>query len=253
MTSTRTLLDSLALSFMWFTRLPIPWRIQYGIALQQQALAWTPMVGLIVGALGSLVAFVFAHNLVLGTLVSTLSIVIFTGALHEDGWADCWDAVGAGGNCENILKILKDPRLGTYGVISLVSSLAMQFLAHYYIIAESAWLMLPVLHSSSRAMLPVLAWTLPYARSAEQGKATFLSYRAKSWAWTLWVLQIIGLAFLIFYTKIPVILVLIASIFPMLAMGFWYKKLGGTTGDTFGFCQQVGLLSAMVVWIGWPK
>ncbi len=61
-------------------------------------------------------------------IASIIAGILTTGAFHEDGFADCCDAFGGGWTKEKILTIMKDSRLGTFGVIGLISILAVKFL-----------------------------------------------------------------------------------------------------------------------------
>ena len=86
----------------------------------------------IVGALMGLILVVARHvcnghlpEVLQAVLVVGLWIVL-TGALHLDGWTDCCDAIAASVPSEERLRILKDPRLGTFGATGLILLLAVK-------------------------------------------------------------------------------------------------------------------------------
>lgn len=91
--------------------------------------AWAfPLVGMVLG--GCLVAayWALAPRLPLAGVAVLLLVlwVVLTGGLHLDGWADCWDALGAAVSRERRLMILKDSRLGTFGALGLLFLLGLK-------------------------------------------------------------------------------------------------------------------------------
>jgi adenosylcobinamide-GDP ribazoletransferase len=107
---------SLALSFL--TILPVrPRTIDFGAAA-----GWFPAVGALVGALAGGVRA--GAEPLLGPTVATVlalaALVVATGALHQDGLADSADALGARGDRERRLAVMRDPAIGAFGVLALV-------------------------------------------------------------------------------------------------------------------------------------
>jgi len=103
----------------YFTRVPIP----HAIALDAHDLAgasrYFPLVGVLVGAVGALVYLVALSLFPAGVavLLSMAATLLLTGALHEDGLADCCDGLGGGMTWEDALRIMRDPRLGAFVAI----------------------------------------------------------------------------------------------------------------------------------------
>src|SRR5437868_1519353 len=120
-----TLVADLKAALMFFTRLPIP----NGAAMEEGALAratWAaPVAGVVVGLIGALVYWI-AWKLNVPPLPSAVlalaATVAVTGALHEDGLADVADGFGGGKTIERKLEIMRDSRIGTYGVCALILS-----------------------------------------------------------------------------------------------------------------------------------
>lgn len=127
-----SLLNDLRLAFLLLTRIPV---VARGAVLQGQAAraAWAfPLVGIVVGAAGGLV-FLGANHLGIGvggaTLLAIGAQVLITGALHEDGLADTADGFGGGRDREHKLAIMRDSRIGTYGVVALLLAFGLRFSA----------------------------------------------------------------------------------------------------------------------------
>ena len=84
---------------------------------------------------GALIGCVTAGIIYLGTLLWPAWLAILaglaceariTGAFHEDAVADFFDAFGGGWTREDVLKILKDSRLGSFGAVALFLALAIR-------------------------------------------------------------------------------------------------------------------------------
>jgi adenosylcobinamide-GDP ribazoletransferase len=219
------------------------------------SLAWFPVVGALIGLAGTMsytVALLFLPPL-LAAALATATLVVLTGALHEDGLADSADAWGGGSNREDALRILHDPAHGTYGVVVLVLVLLLRASAVAAMTASSALLLLPAAHALSRtAMVGVLA-TTPPGRSTGLGAvySTFASRRSAVTALAGGL--IIGLAL-----AGPIALALAAVV----GAGAWLvrrlalRSIGGVTGDVLGAVEQVTetvvlVIGAAVVSAGW--
>src|SRR5260221_13885986 len=117
-------LADLQVALGFLTRLPVRARGSLGNA------AWTfPLVGLVVGAVAALV-FAVARALSLpheiGSILAVAATIALTGALHEDGPADTADGFGGGVERWQRLAIMRDSRIGSYGVIALVLGLLLR-------------------------------------------------------------------------------------------------------------------------------
>ena len=121
----RYILDFVA-TVMFFTRIPIKWSFFSNEAPDLTKAAWAfPLIGYLIGfcsgIFGDLCLFLGLPTLI-SCVISVIISILLTGALHEDGLADMADGFGAGGSPERINEIMHDSRLGTYGVIALISS-----------------------------------------------------------------------------------------------------------------------------------
>src|SRR5574344_1801183 len=115
-------MKSLLAALQFFTRLPI-WRLcRIDGEKFRHVVEWWPVVGYLTGGLMALV--LWGTSMVMPTLVAVvlalLSRLLLTGALHEDGLADVCDGFGGGNDRLHILAIMKDSRIGSYGVIGLL-------------------------------------------------------------------------------------------------------------------------------------
>ena len=113
-------------ALVFYTRLPLAGQVGHHPYYLSQATRYLPVVGWLVGALAAVVflAAGFLFSVSLGLIFSMMATILATGAFHEDGFADVCDGFGGGWTREGILEIMKDSRLGTYGVVGLILLLA---------------------------------------------------------------------------------------------------------------------------------
>ncbi|MEM7620675.1 MAG: adenosylcobinamide-GDP ribazoletransferase [Pseudomonadota bacterium] len=121
--SVRQRIEELQLAFALLTRFPVP-RGKLKTRARLTTAFWAyPIAGAAVGCFGAQV-FWLAHRLEVGDVPAVVlalsAMTLATGAFHEDGLADFWDAIGGGKNRQHKLSIMRDSRLGTYGVIALI-------------------------------------------------------------------------------------------------------------------------------------
>lgn len=172
-------------ALQFFTRVPVTGRladwIGFSPALLHASAAHLPGVGLLVGALTGAVAALLLHLLAPAPLAGVVAAVfcvaagvLLTGALHEDGLADTADGLGGGQDRVQALRIMKDPRIGSYGALALVLTLSAR-IALLALIAGGGTLALcgALLagHVLSRLAALVLARSLPYVGDPASSRA----------------------------------------------------------------------------------
>jgi adenosylcobinamide-GDP ribazoletransferase len=122
-------IDGLAAAFMLLTRLPLG-RPARGSA---PPAPWAfPVVGGVVGLLAGLVLRLAEFEKLPPLLAAgwaVVALLLLTGALHEDGLADTADGLGGGQTAARKLEIMRDSRIGTFGAVALVLSLALRVAA----------------------------------------------------------------------------------------------------------------------------
>ena len=138
---------------------------------------YLPLVGWVVGAIAALSVLGFALILPpsLAVLLSMALTVRITGAFHEDGFADSCDGLGGGWDKAQILAIMKDSRIGSYGTIGVVLMLLAKAAALVEIAGAATQgvgvaLALFVAHPLSRLAATLLMHHLPYVRADDSSK-----------------------------------------------------------------------------------
>ncbi|WNH07863.1 adenosylcobinamide-GDP ribazoletransferase [Thalassobellus suaedae] len=240
-------------AIMFFTRIPCPKWVDHRPEFLQKSAKYFSLVGIIVGSIGALIyyAFSFIFSTEISLLLSIVTTIYATGAFHEDGFADMCDAFGGGWTKEKILLIMKDSRLGTYGVSGLILILAVKFSA----LRETPIHLIPLTiiagHSVSRFIATTLIYTHPYVRDTDDSKA---KPAAKNITLSMVIVSaLFGLAPLLFFKTPFIFLTLIPCYLAKVFLGAKFKKwIGGQTGDCAGAVQQLSevvfYLSAIAIW-----
>jgi len=223
------------------TRLPV----QMGAARGNRA-AWAwPLVGVVTGAIAGMVAGVslwLGLPLQIAAGLAIASQILATGALHEDGLADCADGFWGASTTPNRLKIMKDSHIGTYGVLALVLSVGLRWQALAFVMSYGH-IFGPVIVAGvvSRTPMLVLMARLPFARA--DGLARHVGQPSgQTMGLGLVVAAIATLIFGGFWAlPLAVLVVLLSWAWERLAMA----KIGGQTGDVLGSAQQVTEIIAL--------
>jgi adenosylcobinamide-GDP ribazoletransferase len=209
---------------------------------------WTlPVAGLLVGLAG---AAIYALANALGVppapaaVLALASTIIITGALHEDGLADTADGLG-GGTRARKLEMMRDSRIGTYGVCALVVSLTLRWSAIAAIAApRSILITLLLAHAGARAGLPLFMALVPPARSDGLSAGAGRPSRSN----TAIALGLGAIVLAIGFGPGKAILAVILLAFIGLATAwFAIKQLGGQTGDILGAYEQLAEIAILLM------
>lgn len=236
-------------ALMFFTRIPCPRWVDHSAEYLEKSTKYFPLIGMLVGAIVAAVFYLSQLIFPISTsiVLSIVAGVLTTGAFHEDGLADACDGFGGGWTKEKILTIMKDSRIGAFGVIGLILSLLLKYLASVELAQLSVLYFVSVIflaHTLSRLNATTMIFIFNYARDDATSKSKPL---AKSMSWGNFVVAlIIGFIPLILtaiYWSFYILLVLIPLILLVLYLGKYFKKwIGGFTGDCLGLVQQLSEL-----------
>lgn len=209
--------------------------------------AWAyPLVGLVVGVIAALVVAILLWLGVTPALAAGFWIattVVLTGAMHEDGLADCADGFWGGFDKARRLEIMKDSQIGSYGVLALVLSVGLRWMAIWALLQTGTWVWaLIALEVLSRATMPAVMHALPHARqtglSHAQGRPSMQTAGV-----AIAIALFVGFVLLGWVVLKLAILLGAATV----ASGFLaQRKIGGQTGDVLGATQQVLLVLGLL-------
>ncbi|USX48295.1 adenosylcobinamide-GDP ribazoletransferase [Lentzea sp. HUAS12] len=230
------------LAFSWLTVLPLRVDdVDRGAA--GRAIAWTPVVGVVIGALvvGVLQALAISNisALVAGFLVVGV-VALFTRGMHLDGLADVADGLGCYGPPERALKVMKDGGAGPFGVVSLIVVLGAQAAA----LPHAHWGVVLLAFATSRAAFGICCMRgVPAARPEGLGALV---------AGTQHPLVVIGTWVVLAAAAVPlgwraVVAVVVAFALVWVLVKHTGKRFGGITGDVLGAAAEIALLAVLVI------
>jgi adenosylcobinamide-GDP ribazoletransferase len=230
--------DEIVVAFQFLTRIPVP-SVAFEADSLSRATKFFPLVGLVVGSgavlLQKLLMFHMSRSLV--AVIVLIYLMLITGCLHEDGLADTADGFGGGRTKDQILAIMKDSRIGSYGA----TALALSLLARYLLLAS-----LPMEHFGAYVIssqilcrwssLPLSYFLSPAREQDGQGariaKLTSLA--------SLIFGSVFSLAVVAFALRWSALAPVIAAILAVALSGWLYAgRIGGVTGDCFGATNQL--------------
>lgn len=230
-------------AIQFLTRVPVPSQPYEADALSR-AVKFFPLVGLLIGASGALLHFLLAPHLP-SLIVAVLILIYFvciTGCLHEDGLADAADGFGGGWSREQILTIMHDSRIGSYGAAALTLSLGARLLLISALPLAHVAQYLVAAHVLCRWTTLPLSYYLPPARAqgedridGQGARVAQLTNRA-----TLIVGTLFSFAIVVAVLRMRAIAPILISIAFTLVCGAYFKRrIGGVTGDCFGAANQI--------------
>lgn len=227
-------------ALMFFTRIPCPKWSDHSPEYLTKSSRYFPLVGFIVGAIGALIyylsAFVFPHSIAI--LLSMVATILTTGAFHEDGLSDVCDGFGGGWTKESILRIMKDSRVGAFGVIGLICIFSLKFATLYDIDRRQIPFALITGHALSRFAASTLLFTLDYVREDADSKAKPAAHRMSGIS--LFAGACFGILPLLMFWNAYIFLLLIPVFAARWYLSRYYVKwIGGQTGDCGGATQQI--------------
>jgi adenosylcobinamide-GDP ribazoletransferase len=210
-------------------------------------MAFFPLVGLVIGlllALGYyLLSFLFSKSLVLWLTIGLLALL--TRGLHLDGFADTMDGLGSGGTKEKILEVMRDSRIGSFGVISLILLIGAKYFALDQIPIPTIPYALILMAVMGRNAMVLICCRSPYARDGEGlGKPFVENLEIREVP--ISSLSTFGIALLTMGVK-GILVFLGICLFSLIYRFFFIKKLGGVTGDILGAANELTELLCLIL------
>ena len=249
-------------ALMFYTRIPCPKWVDHSEAYLEKSTRYLPLVGWIVGGITSIIFICssFLFSTTLSIIFAITASVLTTGAFHEDGLADTCDAFGGGWTKEKILAIMKDSRIGTYGVVALILIFLTKFIVLSDLLDISENILLTVVaifisgNSASRFIAITSIITHNYVSDTDMSKSKPVVKKNFNWYDpTIIIAAVFGFIPLICFSS-PIVFVVIIPMYlsKWLMLRFFNKWIGGYTGDCLGAVQQISeiifYISLLILW-----
>ena len=236
-----------ALQFL--TIFPTPLKHEVSSEACGRSLPYFPVVGLVLGAilygLHYGLSFVLPQAVIPALLIATLAVI--TGVQNLDGFIDTCDGVFAGKSKKERLAIMSDTRIGAFGIVGVVLLLMLKYVSLASIrLILPALLLMPTL---SRWAMVAMIFAMPYAKKSGMGLpfklgatwqrlavATAISLVATVTLLRWWGLAIMAIVWLVAFG----------------VSSFFRSRLGGLTGDNYGFINEISevLVLLLVILLG---
>jgi len=201
-----------------------------------RSLGYFPLVGMMIGV--GLTAFASAVDSFLSAPVSALCLVsllvVVTGGLHVDGWADLFDGLGSGRDPERALAIMRDSQIGALGATALILMLAIKAGALSDVLAQQKiWTVLSF-PAFARWLAVMVVLAFPYARQEGLGKPFRLAGSRQLAVATVCMVPLV--------LALPQLWwVFVATALTILTFAYWVsRRLDGLTGDAYGAVVEFG-------------
>ena len=239
--------EDFGLAVALLTRIPVPQPADATPDRMARAQRAFPLVGAIVGLATGLV-----DRCLLGIGIPELAAAaialgagaLLTGALHEDGLADVGDGFGGGRDREKKLAIMRDSRIGAYGVLVLLVSFVAKCSALASLPIGEIIPALIVAHALARAAIPVVTANMPFAREDGLGRSAGRPEPANA---VIAAVIAIVIALLCLPVGIALLAVLVTAASAAAMAVLAWRQIGGVTGDVFGAIEQTTETAVMLI------
>ena len=237
-------------SWTFLTRIPVG-GFPYPPKTWQWISIWFPLVGAVLGALQALIWWgLEGYSDPTRVIVAVMAGVVVTGGFHEDGLSDSIDALGGAYDPDNVLRILKDSRIGAFGALALILALLLK-VSLLIELGTMAPVGFVLGQSLSRALPVVQLGIQPYVRREDphsKSRDVARSGRPQAVVALVWVVVLCALG--VEGGIVPS--VLIQCIASLIVVGvvfgvYVHRRAGGLTGDFLGALQQFGELAVLMV------
>lgn len=261
------MIDDIFAALMFFTRLPW-WKLRRVPADSfKRIVGYWPVAGWVTGGVMTAIygiALFFHLPVVLAILLVFIGRLLLTGALHEDGLADFFDGFGGGRSREQVLTIMKDSHIGTYGVLALVVYVALWVTSTVSLAQRSANLPIVLLLFAdvwSKWSASQIVNLLPYARNEEDCKIKKVYDRMSARTFTVGLLfalvPMLGCVLFLKETPYMALWICVTASVPNSVMvwlvQYMRRRIGGYTGDccgaTFLLCELSYFITLNTIWI----
>ncbi len=232
----------------FLTRIPVPtarWTADRATRALQDSVAYFPLIGTLIGLSTALV--ILGTNelwpLPVAVLLGLIWEAWLTSGFHEDAVADFCDAFGGGWDREQILTIMKDSRVGTYGTLGVGFAVGLRFLLIMSIPPETILLAIATSAGWGRLIvITIMRFVPPLYDRASTARDVAAQLGPTRFA-------VSGLLSLSLMVPLMLMKPLAAAGVVLVSCGFlvWFnvylkRRIGGVTGDCLGFACYVGQL-----------
>lgn len=207
--------------------------------------AYFPAVGALLGLVAGVcfVAVTAITSPLVAAVAATATTAVLSGALHLDGLADAADGLFGGGDAARRLEVMRDSRIGSFGVVAVVLVLVGEVAALASMSPPRAIVALVIAGAISRWTMLLMVAVVPYVRRAGLGVAAGGSHRP----FDLVLGSALAGAVCLLDWRRAAASVLVALVIAAVVGAIARRRIGGATGDVYGATAELSQLGVLVV------
>lgn len=236
-------------ALFFFTRIPVGLFMRLDEKTLIASRVMLPLVGLILGVLLAALYLILLHIFpsALVMIFLLLALVLLTGGFHEDALADSVDGFGGSHSGKDIITIMKDSRVGTFGSLALIFSFLIAYVSLVEIPSANLPFVLIVAITASRFSALPLMWRLPYVRHGSTLEKLFKTQKNSITGMGMLLAGLFTLlvSFLLLQ-KVGIMLFVAVCVVSVVTGWYYQKRLGGATGDCFGATIKLSELACLI-------
>jgi len=162
-----------------------------------------------------------------------------------DGFADTMDGLASRGTREKVLEVMRDSRVGAFGVIGLILLIGAKYLALEQISSPAIPYALIMMAVTGRNSMVLVCYRSPYART-EGGLAKPFTENFGPREMVISLMSTFCITLLLMGFK-GMVVFLGTGLFSLGYRFFFLKKLGGVTGDLLGAANEMSELLCLML------
>lgn len=235
-----SIIKSFLICLSMYTTIPVP-QVIWEEKNMKYIFYSLPIIGILIGLIEYLLyllSLYLGFSSILYAALSVAVIVLFTGGIHLDGYADTIDAVFCHGDIEKRRQVLSDAHTGAFAVIYTILYFIVLFAGFENMYRENIPLFIFILiFTISRIFSLFLIALVP--SSVNRGLLYIFSSKENKKALLIYAFSLLAVIAILTYTligyKFTLILLLILLIISIILIKYFKKVFGGISGDLAGF------------------
>ncbi|NLY20307.1 MAG: adenosylcobinamide-GDP ribazoletransferase [Tissierellia bacterium] len=224
------MINGLIVAFQFLSRIPIPIAVDFNKENLKSAVLFFPLVGLVLGGIvGITVSILGRFSIEIAALVGVIINIVLTGGLHIDGLSDMCDGFFSNKDREQIIEIMHDSRVGSFGVLSIVLLVLAKYVLYKSITVDTLAI---IALSGMFSRMAVTSMILRKENVVSGGMGEMI----KSGHSTNFVILgfIVYSVITILYNSLYILPLVVNLLFVEYLAHLSYKKIGGVSGDIYG-------------------
>lgn len=239
------MIDGLVLAIQFLTRIPMNKKIDFNKKNIKKSLIFFAPIGLLIGTFSAVpFLLLYEYSISIAAVLTLLIMIVLTGGLHLDGLSDTCDGFFSGQEKDRIEEIMKDSRIGAFGVIAIVLALVLKLIVLVNLNLQM-WIAIPLSLANARLVVSYLISEKKTTKNSSLGNM-FSKTNPRIY---IAIVIPIYIMFVMFINPFFITPLLVCFVFAELITRLTYNKIGGFSGDIYGATIEISeILSLLIFW-----